>query len=92
MWQERVPSIVMITNVVEGKKTKCEQYWPLSGSLEFGPFKITVTNQQILADYTIGTLSVEVNSTCRGWLLHIYKRIYNYIHNPLSKSICMAFS
>ena len=60
MWQEKVPSIVMITNVVEGMKTKCEQYWPLSGSLEFGPFKITVTNQQILADYTIETLSVEV--------------------------------
>ena len=81
MWQERVPSIVMITNVVEGKKTKCEQYWPLSGSLEFGPFKITVTSQQILADYTIGTLSVEVNSTCiyRGWLLHIYMHEKIYI-------------
>ena len=63
VWQERGASIVMITNVVEGKKTKCEQYWPLSGSLEFGPYKITVTNQQILADYTIGTLNVEVNNT-----------------------------
>ena len=61
IWQERVPAIVMITNLVEGKKTKCEQYWPLSGSLGFGPFKVTIINQLILADYTINTLSVEVS-------------------------------
>ena len=60
IWQERVPAIVMITNLVEGKKAKCDQYWPLSGSLGFGPFQVSITNQLILADYTINTLSVEV--------------------------------
>ena len=64
IWQERVPAIVMITNLVEGKKTKCEQYWPLSGSLGFGPFQVSITNQLILADYTINTLSVEVKTNC----------------------------
>jgi protein tyrosine phosphatase len=61
IWQERVPAIVMITNLVEGKKAKCDQYWPLSGSLGFGPFQVSITNQLILADYTINTLSVELS-------------------------------
>ena len=64
IWQERVPAVVMITNLVEGKKTKCEHYWPLSGSLGFGPFQVSITNQLILADYTINTLSVEVKTYC----------------------------
>ncbi|WAR16611.1 PTPRC-like protein, partial [Mya arenaria] len=28
VWQQEVEKIVMVTNLVEGKKTKCEQYWP----------------------------------------------------------------
>ena len=63
VWQERVPSVVMITNLVEGKKTKCEQYWPSSGSQDFGPFHVSITHQLTLADYTIRTLSVEVEDT-----------------------------
>ncbi|CAI8035586.1 Receptor-type tyrosine-protein phosphatase zeta, partial [Geodia barretti] len=58
VWQEKVPSVVMITNLVEGKKTKCEQYWPSSGSQDFGPFHVSITHQLTLADYTIRTLSV----------------------------------
>ena len=57
VWQERVPSVVMITNLVEGKKTKCEQYWPGTGR------HISITHQLILADYTVRTLSVEVMQT-----------------------------
>ncbi|WAR17427.1 PTPRJ-like protein [Mya arenaria] len=28
VWQQKVEKIVMITNLVEGEKTNCEQYWP----------------------------------------------------------------
>ena len=63
VWQEKVLSVVMITNLVEGKKTKCEQYWPSSGSQDFGPFHVSITHQLILADYTIRALSVEVEGT-----------------------------
>ncbi|CAI8053567.1 Receptor-type tyrosine-protein phosphatase alpha, partial [Geodia barretti] len=65
VWQERVPSVVMITNLVEGKKTKCEQYWPSSGSQDFGPFHVSITHQLILADNTIRTLSVELSGKTR---------------------------
>ena len=61
VWQERSPSIVMVTNLREGNKVKCEQYWPESGSKKFGPFQVTITDQQTFADYVIRTFSVQVS-------------------------------
>ncbi len=74
MWQERPPIIVMLTNVMENNKIKCEQYWPESGKKQFGPFTVAITDQQILADYTIRTLeaSVSCNTTA------LYKRVVDY--------------
>ena len=60
VWQERAPSIVMITNLEERGKPKCQQYWPDSGTENFGPFQVSITEQQILADYTIRNLTVQV--------------------------------
>ena len=60
IWQERPPTIVMVTNVKEGTRIKCQRYWPESGKKDFGPFQVTITDQQIFADYTIRTLSVSV--------------------------------
>ena len=61
VWQERPLTIVMVTNLTEGNKKKCEQYWPDSGSKAFGPFKITLTEQQDFAGYTIRTMQVTVS-------------------------------
>ena len=63
VWQERPPTIVMVTNVKEGNRIKCQQYWPDSGKKEFGPFQVTISDQQVFADYTIRTLSVSVSHT-----------------------------
>ena len=60
VWQEKARSIVMIANLKEGGKSKCEQYWPDSGTQDFGPFQVTITDQQILADYVIRKLTVKV--------------------------------
>ena len=62
VWQEKPPTIVMVTNLKEGSKKKCEQYWPDSGSKEFGPFKVTLTEQQVFADYTTRTMQVTVST------------------------------
>ena len=62
VWQERSPSIVMITNLEEGGKTKCQQYWPDAGPLKCEPFNVTITDQQILADYTIRRFTVKVGA------------------------------
>ena len=60
VWQERVPTVVMITNLVEGTKIKCHQYWPDKDSARFGPFEVSLIDQQTLADYTVRTLIVQV--------------------------------
>ena len=52
----------MVTNLIEGSKKKCEQYWPDSGSSTYGPFKVTLAEQQVFADYTIRTMLLTVSS------------------------------
>ena len=63
VWQERSQTIVMLANLVEGDKIKCHKYWPETGTLSFGPFNVTITAQQILADYTTREFSVQVHYT-----------------------------
>ena len=60
VWQERAPTIVMITNLEEGKKIKCHQYWPDKDSVKFGPFEVSIIDRQTVADYTIRTLMLQV--------------------------------
>ena len=59
IWQERVPTIIMLTNEVN--RFKCQQYWPDSGKKQCGPFQVIIADQQIFADYTIRIFSVSVN-------------------------------
>ena len=63
IWQEQVHTIVMVTNIKEDKKVKCQQYWPDNDFKVFGPFRITLTDQQIFANFTIRLLQVEVSNT-----------------------------
>ena len=67
VWQEKAQTIVMVTNLKEGDKVKCQQYWPEEETQSFGPFEITLMEQQIFTDYIIRTLYVKVSlkpSTC----------------------------
>ena len=63
IWQERPVSIVMVTNLKEGTKSKCEQYWPNSTAENdhFGPFTVTLTNEQVHPDFVIRQLNVKVS-------------------------------
>ena len=61
VWQERPPSIVMITNLEERGKIKCQQNWPESGRCQYGPFEVTLTDEQIMTDYTIRKLEAQVS-------------------------------
>ena len=63
IWQERPPVVVMVTNIKEGNKIKCQQYWPESGSTQsYGPFQVSLADQQVYTDYTIRTLQLEVRN------------------------------
>lgn len=81
-WQLHSPTIVMMTNIHEGRK-KCEQYWPQFGTADYGPYSVTLAEQKIQADYTIRKLTLTV---CRcNMYIYMYLRvgytvIYSYIH------------
>ena len=62
VWQEKPPTIVMITNLEEAGKIKSQRYWPETGRCSFGPFEISISDEQILADYTIRKLEVQVHT------------------------------
>ncbi|XP_052783017.1 receptor-type tyrosine-protein phosphatase mu-like [Mya arenaria] len=53
IWQEKVEKIVMLTNLVEDGKDKCEQYWPHPGtSQDYGVYFVSCLIEDEYADYT----------------------------------------
>jgi hypothetical protein len=42
----------------EGRKIKCHQYWPSTGSMEYGQFVVTLLEEIELTDYTIRTFTL----------------------------------
>uniref|UniRef100_A0A182ZNI0 protein-tyrosine-phosphatase n=1 Tax=Biomphalaria glabrata TaxID=6526 RepID=A0A182ZNI0_BIOGL len=58
LWEQHVDIVVMLTNLVEEAKVKCEQYWPESGKVSFGDTKVQVIQAKTFADYTIRTIEL----------------------------------
>ena len=72
--------IVMVTNLKEGKKEKCHQYWPDTGSVDYGPINVAITDQQILADYTVRSFYVRVSSRSKTNMNAIYITTPSFLH------------
>eukprot|EP00105_Crassostrea_gigas_P045917 XP_019930065.1 PREDICTED: receptor-type tyrosine-protein phosphatase H-like [Crassostrea gigas] len=59
IWQENIHTIVMLTGIIEGKKRKCEQYWPSPGrTLIYGKISVTSLEEMNYAFYTIRRLKI----------------------------------
>ena len=58
IWQKNISRIVMVTNLVENGKRKCEQYWPDEGSAGYGDIRVQLVDTEKLSEFTIRTLSV----------------------------------
>ncbi|XP_052695812.1 receptor-type tyrosine-protein phosphatase zeta-like [Crassostrea angulata] len=59
VWQTNVEQIVMLTNLMEGTRKKCAQYWPaLKTLMNCGIFTLYTTGEKQYAYYAIRTLKM----------------------------------
>ncbi|WAR16054.1 LAR-like protein [Mya arenaria] len=53
IWQQKVEKIVMVTNLMEDGKEKCEKYWPNVGTtLNYSGVKVTCQSEDEYAEFT----------------------------------------
>eukprot|EP00105_Crassostrea_gigas_P045796 XP_019929944.1 PREDICTED: receptor-type tyrosine-protein phosphatase F-like [Crassostrea gigas] len=65
IWQDNVEQVVMLTNLMEGNKWKCVQYWPnLQTSMDCGSFFIHSMEEKEYAFYNVRKFTV-INKKCK---------------------------
>ena len=77
VWQEHPQIIVMVANLIEGGKSKCEQYWPASGHVceNYGPFTVRLMDDQVLPDIIVRSMRVWVRA-CLHTYMQTYRQTY----------------
>ncbi|KAK7103069.1 hypothetical protein V1264_021197 [Littorina saxatilis] len=61
VWQNNVSNIVMLTNLKEDGKKKCEQYWPSQGKqYRYGLVDVLGLEERVRADYVRRTFQIRL--------------------------------
>ncbi|XP_062620098.1 receptor-type tyrosine-protein phosphatase alpha-like [Saccostrea cucullata] len=88
VWQEKLNIIVCLTNLKEGEKIKCTQYWPNSGEqIRTGEFTICTEKETVYADYVIRTLRLgrkNIKKNMAVMMFHYTKWPDHGVPDPLS--------
>ncbi|XP_061180753.1 receptor-type tyrosine-protein phosphatase kappa-like [Saccostrea echinata] len=67
IWQENIEYIVMLTNLIEGPKVKCHQYWPDQNKhLDVDPFSVTLVEEKVYAYFVVRRMSVRKENVTRS--------------------------
>ncbi|XP_071485162.1 receptor-type tyrosine-protein phosphatase eta-like [Diadema antillarum] len=79
VFENKSTTIVMITGLVEGGKTKCEHYWPDDeGPVNYGSVIVTMVNQQEMDHWVVRSFVLEKGNrqletthyAFKGWVDH----------------------
>ncbi|KAK6188072.1 hypothetical protein SNE40_004334 [Patella caerulea] len=63
IFEKQCDKIVMLTNLYEGSKHKCEQYWPDEGSKLFGELELTLISEDARANYICRKIKINHQTT-----------------------------
>ncbi|XP_071795860.1 receptor-type tyrosine-protein phosphatase F-like isoform X2 [Asterias amurensis] len=81
VWQERVGKIIMLTNLVENGKDKCEKYWPdVESSTNYGEIFVRNVEEKTSQTFVLRTLHLSKSSEPEGEYREILQ--YHYITWP----------
>ena len=69
IWDYNVPTIVMLTKLVEKGKTKCSQYWPEAGHQKYANLDVTLVNTITQADFVVRYF--QINDVSIAGLYHV---------------------
>ena len=58
VWQERAHRVIMVTNLIEDGRHKCEQYWPDVGTRSYGDMTVQKLEEEQYADFTIRPFNI----------------------------------
>ncbi|XP_059166888.1 receptor-type tyrosine-protein phosphatase epsilon-like [Physella acuta] len=72
IWEQKVEKVVMLTNLVEEGKLKCERYWPEEGDCTFGDITVILLSTEGFADYTIRKLKFVKKTKPAQYVTHFH--------------------
>lgn len=62
VWEQNSEIIVMVTNLIEKSRIKCQKYWPTGEPREYGSIRVAPEEEMELAEYVVRKFSISMVS------------------------------